>query len=313
MLKIISFQKIWDHAPHNALTDLIRFKDGWYCTFREGNKHVLGANGCIRILYSRDLSHWTPVAFFSQEGIDLRDPKLSVTPENKLMLLAGGSQYTQRGKYLVFQSRVAFSNDGIKWSPFQLVLEPHQWLWRVTWHQGKAYGVAYRFSNPKRKKNEWIAELFESNNGVDYKLLSSWDIKGYPNEATLRFFDDGRMIALLRRDKRFDNHAWIGISAPPYKEWEWKPTRHYFGGPNFCFIDGVIWAAGRILMPNPYGYHEKTVLAKVEKDDIIPVLCLPSGGDTSYPGMVYHEGHLWLSYYSSHEGTTAIYLACIQL
>ena len=38
-----------------------------------------------------------------------------------------------------------------------------------------------------------------------------------------------------------------------------------------------------------------------------------SGGDTSYPGLVWHDGLLWMSYYSSHEGKTSIYLARIRL
>ena len=40
---------------------------------------------------------------------------------------------------------------------------------------------------------------------------------------------------------------------------------------------------------------------------------LPSGGDTSYAGMVVHDGLLWVSYYSSHEGKTSIYLAKLQV
>ena len=44
-----------------------------------------------------------------------------------------------------------------------------------------------------------------------------------------------------------------------------------------------------------------------------PVLTLPSGGDCSYPGMVWHDGLLWISYYSSHEGQTNIYLARIRI
>jgi hypothetical protein len=40
---------------------------------------------------------------------------------------------------------------------------------------------------------------------------------------------------------------------------------------------------------------------------------LPSGGDTSYPGLVLHDGKLWVSYYSSHEGKTSIYLAKVKL
>jgi hypothetical protein len=42
-------------------------------------------------------------------------------------------------------------------------------------------------------------------------------------------------------------------------------------------------------------------------------LKLPSGGDTSYAGLVWHEGLLWVSYYSSHEDKTSIYLAKVQL
>ena len=30
-------------------------------------------------------------------------------------------------------------------------------------------------------------------------------------------------------------------------------------------------------------------------------LTLPSGGDTSYPGLFWLDNHLWISYYSSHE------------
>jgi hypothetical protein len=44
-----------------------------------------------------------------------------------------------------------------------------------------------------------------------------------------------------------------------------------------------------------------------------PVLTLPSGGDASYAGMVWHANLLWVSYYSSHEGKTAIYLARVKV
>jgi len=43
------------------------------------------------------------------------------------------------------------------------------------------------------------------------------------------------------------------------------------------------------------------------------LLTLPSGGDTSYAGMVWHEGLLWVTYYSSHEEKTCIYLAKVKL
>ena len=43
------------------------------------------------------------------------------------------------------------------------------------------------------------------------------------------------------------------------------------------------------------------------------MFCLTSGGDTSYAGLVWHDEVLWISYYSSHEGKTSIYLAKVKI
>ena len=40
-----------------------------------------------------------------------------------------------------------------------------------------------------------------------------------------------------------------------------------------------------------------------------PLIDLPSGGDCSYPGFLIDRNKLWVMYYSSHEGTTNLYLA----
>ena len=48
-------------------------------------------------------------------------------------------------------------------------------------------------------------------------------------------------------------------------------------------------------------------MGRLSESGYEPLLTLPSGGDTSYPGLVWHDGLLWVSYYSSHEGKAAIY------
>lgn len=311
---LVSLQKIWDHKSHSAMTDLIRYQDRWYCSFRESDAHVYGKNGVIRVLSSNDTSLWELVATFEEEGVDLRDPKLSITPTGQLMLLIGGTVYSAEGKYITRQPRVTFSSNGRAWGPLQVILGPHEWLWRLTWHKGKGYGFSYRFSDPTDKYQEWKVALFETQDGLNYTRITPLDVKGYPNETTLRFLPTGEMIALLRRDRRHDNHAWIGVSVPPYTDWEWKPTAFYFGGPNFLILDsGDTWAAGRLMYMTPYGLMEKTALAQMTLEGLKPSLILPSGGDTSYPGLVYHEGFLWMSYYSTHEKNTAIYVAKILL
>lgn len=180
--EIISVGKIWDRAPHSAFTDLVRYQGKWFCTFREGERHAGGRNGRLRVLVSEDGDGWKSAALVTEEGVDLRDPKLSVMADGRLLLISGGSLY-DGDRYLTRAPRVAFSGNGFDWTPPRRVLAEDHWVWRVTWHKGRGYE---------------------------------------------------------------------------------------------------------------------------------PVLKLPSGGDTSYPGMVWHQGLLWISYYSSHEGKTSIYLAKIR-
>ena len=70
-----------------------------------------------------------------------------------------------------------------------------------------------------------------------------------------------------------------------------------------------MWAATRIWRQ---GFPIVSVCRMSEKS-LTPFLHLPSGGDCGYPGMVFHRGMLWVSYYSSHEGWAKIYLAKIRL
>jgi len=300
--EIIEAVKIWEGAPHNAFTDLIRYKDKWYCTFRESDKHVYGKDGTIRILVSNDGANWKSAALLEEKGVDLRDPKISITPDGRLMLLIGGSVY--QGKKLVsHQPRVTFSTDGKKWSPIKTVLPKGKWLWRVTWHKGRAYGVSYDIV-----KEGWALKLYSSLDGIKYELVTALEVPGNPNETTLRFLDDDTMIALIRRDGKSGN-AMIGSSKPPYTQWSFHDCGHRVGGPDFIVLPGGdMWASGR-----SYPGGAKTVVAKLSLKTYDPMLTLPSGGDTSYPGMVWHEGMLWVCYYASHEGRTSIYLAKIKL
>src|SRR5207244_2147607 len=90
--QLVSVAKIWDKAPHSAFTDLLRWRGKWYCVFREAEAHV-GGDGKLRVLESTDGKSWQAVALIAEDGIDLRDPHLSITPDDRLMIVAGGSVY----------------------------------------------------------------------------------------------------------------------------------------------------------------------------------------------------------------------------
>ncbi len=299
---ILSVQKIWDRGAHNAFTDLLRYRGRWYCVFREGDAHA-GSPGRVRVLESADGSTWASAAVLSEKGVDLRDPKLSVTPGKALMLLMGGTCIAL-GAGSWRQPRVAFSHDGLIWTRPQPILSEGDWLWRVTWQGSRAYGISYRILNA----GTWRIFLCESTDGKEYRLVTRLKVPGKPNEATVRFRRDGLALALVRRESG-DTTGWIGSSQPPYVDWKWRSAGTRVGGPNFVMTaqDGV-WAA--------YRQYERsgpvTVIAEMSMGGLRPVLTLPSGGDCSYPGMVWHRGLVWVSYYSSHEGKTSIYLAKVK-
>lgn len=307
--KLLHVAKIGDLGPHNAFTDLIRFQDRWFCAYREGSGHAAGA-GTLRVLSSMDGTKWESAALVVAKDVDLRDPKLSVTPDGRLMIVGGAAVPPTRDPVTDHYSFVCFSKDGKEWTKPQRVLDSWQWLWRVTWHNRTAYGVAYHWE-PKAPATakKYQAFLCKSADGVKFEKVVDFQI---PNttEATLAFEGD-TMLCLQRRDGK-PNTAMLGRSQPPYTEWTWKDLGVYFGGPNFIRLpDGSWWAAGRLIEEK----KPRTVLANldVKQGALTPILSFPSGGDNSYPGLVWHRDQLWVSYYSSHEGKTCVYLAQVQI
>ena len=95
----MNVERIWDEG-YSAFPSIVRYRGAMYVCFREGVSHIFDENGIAagktRILRSRDGRHWKSVALLSKEGYDLRDPKLSVTPDGRLMVMQGGSVYVDK-------------------------------------------------------------------------------------------------------------------------------------------------------------------------------------------------------------------------
>lgn len=129
-------------------------------------------------------------------------------------------------------------------------------------------------------------------------------------EDKILFLNDGSALCLLRCETGSKNGL-LGSSQPPFTEWTWKELGQRIGGPNMIQLpDGRILAATRLHSPKT-----RTSLSWIDPvaGTMTECLELPSGGDTSYAGMVLRDGLLWVSYYSSHEEKTCIYLAKVKL
>lgn len=300
--ELVSVAQIWSKGAHNAFADLARFRQRWYCAFREGSGR-LSSDGVIRILSSSDGESWTPASLVSTPGADLRDPKLGVTPDHRLMLTAAarypGPEETR------FQTLTWFSLDGRDWAePFKIG-EPNVWLWRIQWHRGNAYSVGYSTTA------ERFVRLYVGPEGLRFRSVSDriYD-EATPTEASLLFNNDDSSLCLLRRDGG-SGTTLFGRSRPPYRAWEWHDLSARLSSPNMLRLpDGRIVAAGLLEDARP-----RTVLCWLDERQpaLREFLALPSGGDASYPGLAWHQDLLWISYHSSHEGRTSVYLAKVRL
>jgi hypothetical protein len=301
--EIIEARKIWDKAPHNAFTDLIRFEGRWYCVFREGKGHV-SADGALRVITSVDGKTWESAALITSDNSDLRDAKITTTPDGQLML--SGAESMNKPVEYKHQSLTWFSQDGKTWSKAHKVGDRDYWLWRTTWHGSTAYGIGYGTNKSKR-----LIRLYTSRDGKSFDtLVENLFDAGYPNETSLVFLEDQTCYCLLRRDGQ-PNTAQLGTARPPYKDWTWKDLGVRIGGPHMIRLpDGRFVAAVRL-----YDGGARTSLCWLDPQagTLKEFQKLPSGGDTSYAGLVWHDGLLWVSYYSSHEGKTSIYLAKVRV
>jgi hypothetical protein len=276
----------------------------------------------LRVLVSSDGSKWTSTALVAPgeadfedahanpvDGfVDLRDANLSVTPRGELMLV--GLACTKRSQGVWRQTMAWFSKTGRDWSQPVAIGDANHWLWKVVWHQGTAYSAGYSC------RNHDGVRLYRSEDGRCFKtlaknILPDWAPEDIGSgEPSLVFSDQGTCFCVVRRDRK-PVQALLGRAEPPYTQWQWKRLDKRVGGPMLVRLPGKRFYLGTRL----YDGSSRTSLCRVDCDAgrLEEVLRLPSGGDSSYPGIVLHDGVLWIAYYSSHEGNTNIYLAKVSV
>lgn len=301
-------KEIWSKAPHNAFTDLIYYKNAFYCSFREGSGHVPGSNGTGRILRSKDGNQWEDFAFISKKGIDLRDQKLSVMPDGRVLCLMGGSVYdvsVKPSKLLNLYPHVSYLTFPGKFThPEKATVQPEgqSWVWRLTWNKGTGYGINY--TNGKIVLEKTI-------DGKNYQKISDFDIDGQPNESTIQFDASGKMYVMVRREQG-DKMGILATSVFPYTQWQYSKMDLRLGGPDFRFSpDGKKLIVGtRLYLPEG---HKTGIVITDLNGKTLKTIQLESGGDCSYPGLVIRDKKLWVSYYSSHKGKSNIYFTSFPL
>lgn len=306
--ELLDVQRIADDAPHSAFTDLVRFKGDFYLGFREGKDHV-SDDGAMRILRSADAEDWETVARFTDDAADLRDAAFAVTPDDELVFLTAAALHEPAPH--THQSIAWITEDGETWSDRYPVADANVWLWSLAFHPSRKLGLGFGYSVDN---DDRFVRLYRTEDGRSFQtLVEDADAPAdYPNESAIVYLEDeaDTALALLRQDP---GPAMLGSATPPYTDWNWEHLDRRVGGPSLIQLpDGRLIAVVRL-------YDEpgvRTAICELDRDALTlnELLTLPSGGDTSYPGLVFDEdaATLYVSYYASHESRTAIYLARVR-
>ena len=137
-MRVVSVRRVFHNGEHNAFTDLVRFKERLYLTFRScPDGHMVHPTASIIILTSDDGQDWQQVHRFSVPERDTRDPHFLVF-QDKLFVYTG-TWYSgpttidvkdyDLNKHLGY---AAWSEDGTTWhSPIMLEGTFGHYIWRA--------------------------------------------------------------------------------------------------------------------------------------------------------------------------------------
>ena len=292
-------QTILKSTYHLGFPDLIRYRNTWFASMRFSEGHLPVNFGHVIIFKSNDLKTWVPEQIFTQNGYDLRDPKLFIADDilyvhfNSTTINPYGDI---RNDYISKYS--SFSNS---WEPAQKInknTNMKSWFWRITYFDGTFYTGAYKYGEPLK--------LFNSIDGINFKEIFKFNLDGYLSESTLRFYDEQAYILIRVKDKNTlfgksnenDLTTWA-FNELPIKE---------LGGPNFLKYENIFLIGGRS--------NNKTILYyyNYSSNKLKELFILPSVQDNGYPGMYLENDILYVLYFSgSTMGKHLINVAVIDL
>jgi hypothetical protein len=305
-IKLEAIHRIFDDGAHNAFTDLCRFGDFYYVTFRSSPiGHDVLPGSTIVVLRSADGRDWQPVHRFGVPDRDVRDPHLLVFG-NRLWIFTGTWLCNGRKDLAEHQGYGTSTADGLQWEkPFALEGTYGWFVWRAVAFEGRVYLTACTRRHvdvpgtPGRAEGSTI--LFQSEDCRHWHRASVIEThRG--NENAFGFESDGRILAIVRQDLE---HMLLARSTPPYDQWTLQRIDRYIGGPLLVRWNGMNLVGGRkFLAPGQPDNQPRMILSWLHNDQLHDALELPSGGDTAYPGFVaLDDNRALISYYSSHEGS----------
>lgn len=324
-LEVKSVRAVFNDGAHNAFTDLCRYRDRFYLTFRScPDGHGVSPTSSIVVMSSADAATWRTVFTFSAPDRDVRDPHF-LEFRGKLFVYTGAwlcdpyqPERREKNDHLGF---AAWTEDGDTWrGPKALEGVYGHYIWRAATYADKAFLCGRRLRDfvpvePGVTPSELIqSALLESDDGLVWRFVGLFQ-ETLGDETAFLFEDDGAILAVARTHG--GGPAQLCRARPPYTAWTRVDLDRFIGGPMLTKWGERYLVGGRKLREDA---GPVTALYWLADDRLREIAELPSGGDNSYPGFVaLDDTRGLLSFYSSHEGSgstkppSAIYLADLEL
>lgn len=322
-VRVSQVRRAFHNGEHNAFTDLVRFRDRLYLTFRScPDGHMVHPTASTIVLSSSDGQQWEQVHRFQVAKRDTRDPHFLVF-HDRLFVYTGtwysGETTIAPADYdMNLQLGYAvWTEDGQTWhGPTLLEGTFGHYIWRAATDGTQAYLCGRRkldFDVLARGEGREVESLMlESQDGLIWRKRAVFqEIKG--DETAFLFEPDGAIVGIGRRE----DSAQLLRSNPPYTTWQRIDLDRTVGGPLIARWGDRIVVGGRKTIDDR---GPKMSLYWLNGDQLSEFAELPSGGDNSYPGFIaLSPTQALVSWYSSHEQDadgrtiTAIYLANLEI
>lgn len=321
-VEVVSVRRVFHNGEHNAFTDLVRFQNRYYLTFRScPDGHMVHPSASILVLAGDDAKDWRQVHQFRVPLRDTRDPHFLVF-NDKLFVYSGtwysGTNTLAPADYDLNQhlGYAVWTDDGKSWhGPVMMEGTFGHYVWRAAASGGKAYLCGRRklgFEIRARGEGRQVESLMlESDDGLVWRKHAVFqEIDG--DETAFLFQPDGSVLGIGRRN----GPAQLLRARPPHQQWERVELDRAIGGPLIARWGNRVVVGGRKTTPA----GPRMSLCWLNHERLQEFVELPSDGDNSYPGFVpLSTNRALVSYYSSHEKDpagktiTAIYLAELAL
>ena len=331
-VEVSNIRRVFHNGEHNAFTDLIKWKDRYWLTFRScPDGHMVHPTASIIILSSTDLKEWRQEHHFSVPKRDTRDPHF-LSFNGRLFVYTGtwycGDTSPAREDYTLNRhlGYAAWTENGKKWSsPVMLEGTFGHYIWRAAAFDGRAYLCGRRnheFDITAKGEGTGVeSAMLESDDGLIWRTRTLFQ-EERGDETAFLFEPDGRILAI----GRCFPDAQLLESSPPWTKWKRREFDRHIGGPLLVKWNQHYLVGGRKSDQDLVGERgPKTTLYWLNKDAenaeglLTEFAELPSGGDNSYPGFLeLSPTKAVISWYSSHEKNeagetiTAIYMADLE-